>query len=117
MLVPVLFFFAFLRYQTASLLGAFDGWRGFSRPGLVAGLRGVCILRGLVRLSGSAAVAGSCGLPLRPLLLRNISRRQISVHSVMYGPGWFVLLAPRRWEKITAAQLEEAFALIRTGRS
>jgi hypothetical protein len=29
----------------------------------------------------------------------------------------FVLLARRRWEKITAAQLEEAFALIRTGRS
>jgi hypothetical protein len=35
----------------------------------------------------------------------------------LYGPGWFVLLAHRRWEKITAAQLEEAFAVIRTGRS
>jgi hypothetical protein len=35
----------------------------------------------------------------------------------LYGPGWFVLLARRRWEKITAAQLEEAFAVIRTGRS
>jgi hypothetical protein len=35
----------------------------------------------------------------------------------LYGPGWFVLLACRRWEKITAAQLEEAFAVIRTGRS
>jgi hypothetical protein len=28
-----------------------------------------------------------------------------------------MLLARRRWEKITAAQLEEAFALIRTGLS
>jgi hypothetical protein len=35
----------------------------------------------------------------------------------LYGPGWFVLLARRRWEKITAAELEEAFAVIRTGRS
>ena len=35
----------------------------------------------------------------------------------LYGPGWFVLLARRRWEKITTAQLEEAFAVIRTGRS
>jgi hypothetical protein len=35
----------------------------------------------------------------------------------LYGPGWFVLLARRRWEKITAAQLEEAFSVIRTGRS
>ena len=34
----------------------------------------------------------------------------------LYGPGWFVLLARRRWEKITA-QFEEAFAVIRTGRS
>ena len=35
----------------------------------------------------------------------------------LYGPGWFVLLARRRWQKITATQLEEAFAVIRTGRS
>ncbi len=35
----------------------------------------------------------------------------------LYGPGWFVLLARRRWEKVTAAQLEEAFAVIRMGRS
>ena len=35
----------------------------------------------------------------------------------LYGRGWFVLLAKRRWEKITAAQLEEAFAAISTGRS
>lgn len=34
-----------------------------------------------------------------------------------YGRGWFALLARRRWEKITAAQLEEAFAAISTGRS
>ncbi len=35
----------------------------------------------------------------------------------LYGPGWFVLLARRRWEKVTPSQLEEAFAVIRTGRS
>jgi len=35
----------------------------------------------------------------------------------LYGPGWFVLLAHRRWEKISAAQLEEAFAAINAGRS
>lgn len=35
----------------------------------------------------------------------------------LYGPGWFMLLARRRWEKITAAQLEEAFAAINAGRS
>ena len=35
----------------------------------------------------------------------------------LYGRGWFVLLARRRWEKITAAQLEEAFAAITSGRS
>ena len=35
----------------------------------------------------------------------------------LYGPGWFVLLALRRWQKISAAQLEEAFAAINTGRS
>ena len=35
----------------------------------------------------------------------------------LYGPGWFVLLARRRWEKISAAQLEEAFAAINAGRS
>lgn len=35
----------------------------------------------------------------------------------LYGRGWFVLLARRRWEKITAAQLEEEFAAITSGRS
>lgn len=35
----------------------------------------------------------------------------------LYGPGWFALLARRRWQKITAAQLEEAFAAINAGRS
>ena len=35
----------------------------------------------------------------------------------LYGRGWFVLLARRRWKKITAAQLEEAFAAMSTGRS
>ena len=35
----------------------------------------------------------------------------------LYGRGWFVLLARRRWKKISAAQLEEAFAAISTGRS
>ena len=35
----------------------------------------------------------------------------------LYGPGWFVLLARRRWEKISAAQLEEAFAAINAWRS
>ena len=35
----------------------------------------------------------------------------------LYGPGWFVLLARRRWEKISAAQLKEAFAAINAGRS
>lgn len=35
----------------------------------------------------------------------------------LYGRGWFVLLARRRWEKITAAQLEEAFAAMSAGRS
>jgi hypothetical protein len=35
----------------------------------------------------------------------------------LYGPGWFVLLARRRWEKIFAAQLEEAFAALNAGRS
>ncbi len=34
-----------------------------------------------------------------------------------YGRGWFALLARRRWNKITAAQLEQAFAAISTGRS
>jgi hypothetical protein len=33
----------------------------------------------------------------------------------LYGPRWFVLLARRRWEKVSAAQLEEPFAVIRTG--
>jgi hypothetical protein len=35
----------------------------------------------------------------------------------LYGPRWFALLARRRWEMISAAQLEEAFAVIRMGRS
>lgn len=35
----------------------------------------------------------------------------------LYGRGWFALLARRRWEKITAVQLEEAFAIITSGRS
>lgn len=35
----------------------------------------------------------------------------------LYGPGWFVLLARRRWEKVTPAQLEEAFVVISKGRS
>jgi hypothetical protein len=35
----------------------------------------------------------------------------------LYGSAWFVLLAKRRWEKVTATQLEEAFAILRTGRS
>lgn len=35
----------------------------------------------------------------------------------LYGRGWFALLARRRWEKISAAQLEEAFAAISAGRS
>ncbi len=34
-----------------------------------------------------------------------------------YGRPWFSLLGRRRWEKITAAQLEEEFAAITTGRS
>ena len=28
----------------------------------------------------------------------------------LYGRGWFVILASRRWEKITAEQLAESFA-------
>ncbi len=35
----------------------------------------------------------------------------------LYGPGWFVLLARRRWQKISAAQLEEALAAINAGGS
>jgi hypothetical protein len=35
----------------------------------------------------------------------------------LYGRGWFVLLAGRRWEKITAEQLAAAFAVLRRGRS
>lgn len=35
----------------------------------------------------------------------------------LYGRGWFVLLAGRRWEKITAEQLAESFALLCRGRS
>ncbi len=34
-----------------------------------------------------------------------------------YGRPWFSLLGRRRWNKITAAQLEEAFTAISTGRS
>lgn len=34
-----------------------------------------------------------------------------------YGCSWFALLARRRWQKITAAQLEEAFAAISAGMS
>ncbi|ABG05163.1 hypothetical protein Rxyl_2222 [Rubrobacter xylanophilus DSM 9941] len=34
----------------------------------------------------------------------------------LYGRGWFALLARRRWKRITAAQLEEAFATIASGR-
>ena len=30
----------------------------------------------------------------------------------LYGPGWFALLARRRWEKITAEELAEVFALL-----
>jgi hypothetical protein len=30
----------------------------------------------------------------------------------LYGRGWFVLLAGRRWEKITAEQLAECFATL-----
>ena len=35
----------------------------------------------------------------------------------LYGRGWFVLLAGRRWGKITAEQLAESFALLCRGRS
>jgi hypothetical protein len=35
----------------------------------------------------------------------------------LYGRGWFVLLAGRRWEKMTAEQLAESFALLCRGRS
>ena len=35
----------------------------------------------------------------------------------LYGPGWFALLGRRRWKKISTAQLEEAFAVLSTGRS
>ena len=35
----------------------------------------------------------------------------------LYGRGWFVLLAGRRWEKITAEQLAESFALLCRERS
>lgn len=34
-----------------------------------------------------------------------------------YGSGWFVLLARRRWQKITAAELAEVFAAITEGRA
>jgi hypothetical protein len=35
----------------------------------------------------------------------------------LYGRGWFVLLAGRRWKKITAEQLAECFAHLCRGRS
>jgi hypothetical protein len=35
----------------------------------------------------------------------------------LYGRGWFVLLAGRRWKKITAEQLAESFAILYRGRS
>jgi hypothetical protein len=35
----------------------------------------------------------------------------------LYGRGWFVLLASRRWEKITVEQLAESFATLCRGRS
>ena len=36
----------------------------------------------------------------------------------LYGHGWwFVLLARRRWEKITAEQLAEAFVILSRGRT
>ena len=33
----------------------------------------------------------------------------------LYGPGWFALLAMRRWKKITAEQLANSFALLCKG--
>jgi hypothetical protein len=35
----------------------------------------------------------------------------------LYGRGWFVLLASRRWKKITSDQLAESFAALCSGRS
>jgi hypothetical protein len=35
----------------------------------------------------------------------------------LYGRGWFMLLASRRWGKITAEQLAESFAHLCRGRS
>jgi hypothetical protein len=35
----------------------------------------------------------------------------------LYGRGWFVLLAGRRWEKITAEQLADSFAHLCRGRT
>jgi hypothetical protein len=35
----------------------------------------------------------------------------------LYGRGWFALLAMRRWRKITAEQLAEAFSAMCGGRS
>ncbi len=35
----------------------------------------------------------------------------------LYGRGWVMLLASRRWEKITAEQLAESFAHLCKGRS
>ena len=33
----------------------------------------------------------------------------------LYGPGWFALLARRRWNKITSEQLAASFASLRKG--
>jgi hypothetical protein len=35
----------------------------------------------------------------------------------LYGRGWYMLLANRRWKQITAEQLAESFVLLRRGRS
>ena len=42
-------------------------------------------------------------------------KEQCSRTLALYSRGWFVLLAGRRWEKITAEQLAEAFALLCAG--
>ncbi len=34
-----------------------------------------------------------------------------------YGTSWFSLLARRRWERLTGAELEQVFATINGGRS
>jgi hypothetical protein len=35
----------------------------------------------------------------------------------LYGRGWYMLLANRRWKQITAEHLAETYALLRRGRS